>query len=270
MAYIRNIFHYYDTFSLFKEHLDSNLIDPDSICFIGDKGQIYTQGRLFCLDKTEFDSILKVVNEHTIKLNNILGIDGPSTETTELDNLIDVYNFLSGYKTDESLKEVLDSIETTISKQVTEVEKSLLEEISNTKNNLENTISKISQLCTENTNDIELLKREELTIKQDIKGLTENIEYYGAALDKLTEYIGSTANSLRTDIKGLTEKVSSLNNIVSNNSESILSISESVQSILSKIENLEEFPTISEDFIVKDNTLFINKITKSDLQLILN
>ena len=55
MNYIDSWFHFYDTTESFEQHRDKGLINPDSICFIKESGQVYTQNSFFgiCVERYE-------------------------------------------------------------------------------------------------------------------------------------------------------------------------------------------------------------------------
>ena len=108
MAYIKKLFHLYTTLKDFEEHRDSNMIAPDSICFIVETLQIYTQGTLFGISNKEFNELKTVVSTISSMING-------NPESEDIDALDKVLKFIEGYKTGDSLKEVLDRIQSVLS-----------------------------------------------------------------------------------------------------------------------------------------------------------
>lgn len=72
MNYIDNLFHFYDTTESFELHKKQKVINPDSICFLKETGQIYTQNTLFGVSKEEFDKLVQLVNNHETKIEKVL------------------------------------------------------------------------------------------------------------------------------------------------------------------------------------------------------
>lgn len=83
MAYIDNLLHYYSTTQAYNENKNSGLINPDSICFVGDSGVIYAQNDPFGIDKRAYDALQKAF---TILHTNVG--DGTTVVKTDSSGLI--------------------------------------------------------------------------------------------------------------------------------------------------------------------------------------
>lgn len=57
MNYIDSWFHFYDTTESFEQHRDKGLINPDSICFIKESGQVYTQNSFFGICRERYERL---------------------------------------------------------------------------------------------------------------------------------------------------------------------------------------------------------------------
>lgn len=130
MAYIKKRFHLYTTLKDFEEHRENSMIDPDSLVFIKETLQIYTQGTVFGLSKLVFDELLQKVEE----LKEL--IEG-NEESDNIDSLLTIIEFLKGYNTSDSLKNLIDALEGLIAENKQSI-KDLKEEVKEIKNSVGN------------------------------------------------------------------------------------------------------------------------------------
>lgn len=63
MNYIDSWFHFYDTTESFEQHRDKGLINPNSICFIKESGQVYTQNSLFGICRERYERLEQLAKE---------------------------------------------------------------------------------------------------------------------------------------------------------------------------------------------------------------
>lgn len=94
MNYIDSWFHFYDTTESFEQHRDKGLINPDSICFIKESGQVYTQNSFFGICRERYERPEQPAKATQTELNRInTEIDGLNDkidlEVDTLDTLID-------------------------------------------------------------------------------------------------------------------------------------------------------------------------------------
>ena len=127
MEYIDSLFHFYSTTKSFESHKNQGVINPDSICFLAETGQIFTNNTLIGLDKSKYDKLAKVVLEHDIKIKNILGLEGPSVRDGDINNIGDVVKFLDGFTEDDNLKQYIENIKKAVVSQIESVQYSLTE-----------------------------------------------------------------------------------------------------------------------------------------------
>lgn len=63
MNYIDSWFHFYDTTESFEQCRDKGLINPDSICFIKESGQVYTQNSFFGICRERYERLEQLAKE---------------------------------------------------------------------------------------------------------------------------------------------------------------------------------------------------------------
>lgn len=63
MNYIDSWFHFYDTTESFEQHRDKGLINPDSICFIKESGQVYTHNSFFGICREIYERLEQLAKE---------------------------------------------------------------------------------------------------------------------------------------------------------------------------------------------------------------
>lgn len=151
MSYIDNWFHFYSTTESFEVHRRQGLINPDSICFLKETGQIYTQNSFFGICRERFEKLEQLVLRHDAQIKDILGLEGPSVKDGIVNNIADLVNFLDGFTDEDNLKDFLDTIRTALESQIETVNKALSERITDLEDliktdseNLHNTIDSIN------------------------------------------------------------------------------------------------------------------------------
>ena len=151
MNYIENWFHFYATTESFEVHRKQGLINPDSICFLEETGQIYTQNSFFGICRERYERLEQLVLEHDAKIRDILGIEGPSVKDGIVNNIADLVNFLDGFTDEDNLKDFLEAMKTALESQISAVNKALSDrittledEIHNDSENLHNAINAIN------------------------------------------------------------------------------------------------------------------------------
>ena len=95
MSYIDNWFHFYSTTESFEVHKRQGLINPDSICFLKETGQIYTQNSFFGICRERFEKLEQLVLRHDAQIKDILGIEGPSVKDGIVNNIADLVTSLT-------------------------------------------------------------------------------------------------------------------------------------------------------------------------------
>lgn len=110
MEYIENLLHFYDTSESFEAHQKQGLINPDSICFVKDTGQVHTQNSSFGISKEDFEELKQLALEHDSRIKDILGIEGPSVGDNIINNIADIAKFLEKFNESGNLDELLGLI----------------------------------------------------------------------------------------------------------------------------------------------------------------
>lgn len=236
--YIDNLFHFYETPESFQEHLDNDRINPDSICFIDVEHRIFAQGKYFGIDIRDFEDLSVLVGKHTELLNSIIGGD-EITGTEFLGNLNDIIKFLEGFTTDDNLKDLITSIDETLSTQIGEVSRDL-------QSKYDSLVSSINTLSSNTTRDLTSInskvtrqgtKIEEL--ESSVADNTNNIEYLLGGEDIKNEMfnaINDDITSLRGQLNSFkTTTTSSISTINSN----LTSLSEALDTLESTVDTLE-------------------------------
>lgn len=129
MSYIDNWFHFYSTTESFEVHKRQGLINPDSICFLKETGQIYTQNSFFGICRERFEKLEQLVLRHDAQIKDILGIEGPSVKDGIVNNIADLVNFLDGFTDEDNLKDFLDAMRVALENQINAVNKALSDRI---------------------------------------------------------------------------------------------------------------------------------------------
>ena len=181
---IKSWFHYYSTKEVFNLHLNNGLINPNSICFIGETSQIYAQGKFFGMDCADFSAALNLLNEHEKSLKNMLGVEGESVDSEGIDNFKEVIEFLKGIANDATLLGIIDKIQSEFNSNISSLEKRFVNKIDNTKANLESGILEIkhnvedlNNRVSENTSSINALNSLS-SLPEDVRKIKNDFENY--------------------------------------------------------------------------------------------
>lgn len=119
MKQLDEMFHLYNTLESFNTHKDLGVINPNSICFIVETSQIYTQGTFFGVSIKVFDELAKFVSDINDRLNNVEGVNDGDPDGT-IGSLREVLKFLEGYSEDTNLKTIIDTLRTVLEIKITE------------------------------------------------------------------------------------------------------------------------------------------------------
>ena len=244
MEYISNFFHFYETIDSFEAHKRQNVINPDSICFIKESSQIYTQGTLFGICKSRFESIENMVKEHEIILKNILGDEGPSVPTSTIDNLKDIIEFLSGFTTDDNLKVIVENIIETVKTEVSVITAELSQKVNSvidTVNGLQPQIDSLRSNIAAQNSVIELINnrtdatQRTVVLLQDsfeslrtyVNGVSNNVDNRLSQMEATIRSMNSMINDINTDIMQIEKFMSDIRDDISSsatNSEEALRV----------------------------------------------
>lgn len=254
MSYIDNWFHFYSTTESFEVHRRQGLINPDSICFLKETGQIYTQNSFFGICRERYEKLEQLILEHDAKIKNILGIEGPSINDGIVNNIADLVNFLDGFTDEDNLKDFLDVMREALEAQINEVNESLsdritalMDEIHNDSDNLYNAINAINN----NIDTINIrLDNYDTTISALNTSLASHIREYNllktnyenfkayattkfTAIDSSISSLNVSLNTLQQEFTNLDEKFDDVENEVSE----VKSLLEDAKKLVQEVED---------------------------------
>jgi len=237
-TYIDRWFLFYETKAAYDLQLANDLIDPESICFIEDTGQIATQGLLFGIDET----CIELLQTKVEALENIIKGDDSSTA---IDSLQKVINFFANYTTEDTLSSVLNTLETTITNAYTEKINEVQSNVDEIQTEVNSLSSKVNQYYTElkaadslleakilfNTSSIEDLQSTTEDLQTQITENTKNISSIRQSISLINTQITEMSTSFGTALDKLKARVSTLETITD-------TLNNSINAINNKIDNL--------------------------------
>lgn len=246
MNYIDKWFHFYDTTESFELHRKQDLINPDSICFLKETSQIYTQGTLFGICKERYERLEQLVYEHDAKINNILGIEGPSINDGIVNNIADIVNFLDGFTDEDNLKDFLNAMKSVLEAQINEVNNTLSD--------------RITALADEIHNDSESLHNAINAINSQIATIDTRLDDHNLAISALN-------NSLASHIREYNLLKTNYDNFKSYAESKFTAIDSNISSIIISISTLQqEFINLDEKFDDVENEISETKSILEDAE----
>lgn len=206
MNYIDNLLHFYDTTQSFEVHRKQGLINPDSICFLRETGQIYTQGSLFGICKERFDSLEQLVLRQDTKIKDILGVEGPSVNDGFINNLADLINFLDGFTDEDNLKEFLDAMKQSILAIIKDMSDNLRQELDSICQDIRSINSQIDTI------DIKLDNYDTVlgTINTTISGHLRDYSLLKNSYESFKQYSELKFTTIDNSLKTLNESLKTL------------------------------------------------------------
>ena len=236
MDYISNWFQFYDTIESFEAHKRNKLINPDSICFLGETGQVYTQNHFFGICKDRYDRLEQAVLEHNTKIKDILGIEGASVDDGIINNIADLINFLDGFTDEDNLKEFINLVKVALQAQINEVNEALSNRIAALENEIHNDSENFQNIINNINGQIGLVKtrldnhdtaisslnvslsshiREYSLLKSGYESFKLYVEGKFTTVDSNISLINTSINNLQRDFINLDEKFDSVEDSIS-------------------------------------------------------
>lgn len=248
MSYIDNWFHFYSTTESFEVHRKQGLINPDSICFLKETGQIYTQNSFFGICRERYEKLEQLVLDHDAKIKDILGIEGPSIKDGIVNNIADLVNFLDGFTDEDNLKDFLDAMRTALENQISAVNKALSD--------------RITALEDEIHNDSE-------SLHNAINAINSQIETIDIRLDNHDTAISALNTSLASHIREYNLLKTNYENFKAYAETKFTAIDSSISSINISIATLQqEFTNLDEKFDDVENEVSEVKALLEDAKLL--
>ena len=217
---IDKIFHFYETLESFELHKRQGLINPDSICFIKETSQAYTQNTFIGICKKRYEELEQLVLEHNAKINNILGIEGPSVKDGIVNNIADLVNFLDGFTDEDNLKDFIETLKNTLVAQINAVHAYFSEKI----DTLESQINSDTEIFTNTLKSLES-KLDTVDIRLD-------------NLDTVTNTLNTTLASHIREYNILKDNYEAFKTYADNK---FTSINNSVKSLNNSVEVLQDY-----------------------------
>lgn len=216
MKYIENLFHFYKTTASFEDHKKLGLINPDSICFLHETGQIYTQNTFFGICKERYETLELLVMAHDTQLKNILGIEGDSVSDNKINNLKDITNFLDGFSDQENLKSLLDYIKESLQLQIEQVNQELTAKLSELQGNIENELDTISlsiQSVNSRLDDFDLSVNTLNSLVEDYNSTKNNYNAFKLYVEEKFTYLSDSINNVKEDLSTIRSSIGQANGI---------------------------------------------------------
>lgn len=273
MNYISNWFHFYETTESFEVHKKQGLINPDSICFLKQTGQIYTQNSFFGVCKERFEELERMILSHESAMRNILGIEGPSVDDGIVNNLADLVNFLDGFTDKDNLKEVIEAVQSALSSDIESVNRELsnrmtlleqdntnfTEQINSTVEALNSRVSSLSTTVGSHTESIsELNTALQLHVKQ--------YEAFKSSYNAYKEYVESKFESVKADINSTNSSLALLRSNVEELEERVGNLESSIGQTEEVLEEAKILVARLEDRFdeeVANNAQFKREVTEA-------
>lgn len=271
MNYISNWFHFYETTESFEVHRKQGMINPDSICFLKETSQIYTQNTLFGICKERFEALEEMVLAHESKLRDILGIEGPSINDGIVNNISDLVNFLDGFSDEDNLKEVIEGIRNALTNQIESINRDLSARMTALENNVNASIEYITELSNSiNTrvDSIEDTVSDHTTsineINSTIQSHIRQYELFKAGYEAYKEYVESKFSSTEAKITATNSSLASLRSEVASLNEVVSSIDSELGKVDDAIAAAEELARQLEERFeqeIANNAQFKREVT---------
>lgn len=193
---IQERFLLFETLQGFQDMYYRGAIQPTSIAFIKETGQIFAQNSFFAVDANAFKSLSLLAKVNRDYLNDILGIKGPSLEVIDISNLADLLYFTTGYEKGTQLKDLLEAIKDT-----------LRLEIEDASNYLAELIDSLDYRTSLNEEDIEYIQEDISSINTDIEGLNYSLLELNNYVVKVDSLLTEAINNLSVELNNYKQEI---------------------------------------------------------------
>lgn len=243
---IPEIFHYYKDLSVFQAHLEAGRIGPDSICFIEETKQIYTQGAFFGICLNRFLKLEQMAQLHDMFIKNILGEEGPSVNDGAIDNLKELWAFLDGFtEEDDSLKTILDNMKSALEEQMRQLSEAMeqqRQELENRMQSLEDDlraeIVRIDRKLGEHDDTLAEHKMEIEALKTHLSVHMQEWQEFSARYTIFRDYVNERFEELSTQTNTLSVAMQTLHDYVDTEMQKVEDANARIDSILDEVQEV--------------------------------
>ena len=193
---IQERFLLFETLQGFQDMYYRGAIQPTSIAFIKETGQIFAQNSFFAVDANAFKNLSLLAKANRDYLNDILGVEGPSLEVMDISNLADLLYFTTGYEKGTQLKDLLEIIKDT-----------LRLEIEDASNYLAELIDSLDYRTSLNEEDIEYIKEDISSLNIDIEGLNYSLLELNNYVVKVDSLLTEAINNLNVEFNNYKQEI---------------------------------------------------------------
>lgn len=238
MSYIEEIFHFYETTQAFETHRKLGLISPDSICFLKETRQIYTQNTLYGICEDRFEKLEQMILVHEAKINNILGITGSSVDDGVINNVTDIFDFLHGFAEGDNLQNYIKSIEESLIAQITSVNNILSDRIVTLSGEIDNMSASLEQSITTITGRIDTIDTKLADHKLAIDTIITNLDSHVRDYEILKANYNNFKTYVETRFDGVGTSISALNSSISTLQESFVDLNNKFANVEKRVQNV--------------------------------
>ena len=211
MGIIDNFFHLYETVESFEVHKNQGLINPDSICFIEESGQIYAQGNLYGICKDRYEKLELLVQSLNASINNIKGEEGPSVGNGIVDNIKDIVNFLDGFTDEDNLMDFITDVKLALINQIKELSDSVDNRLNILRMQLQAIDSKVNTAIDRIDNNEKVVDQINNTVNSHIEEYLLHKENY----ESFKSYIEDRLSAINASIDSINRAMGVMNNSIS-------------------------------------------------------
>ncbi len=248
IKYMKERFHLYETLDKYREYKKNGLISPESLCFITETHQVFTQDSWYSISSKDFEVLKLLVQELQ---NNIKDIK-EGTEGNTLDSLDKISQFLTGFSTDSTLNTIINGVLDEVKNNISELDK--IERDINTlsadvkaehnravleENAIKEEVENLSNTTNSKINDT-IIKLDKKVDKIDGKGLSTNdfTTAYKTKLESLENYDDTEIRNI------INTHIENFNTLVNANPTEAIENFNEIIAFLDNIEDSEKLDSI--------------------------
>lgn len=243
-TYIDKWFLYFGTEDSFKAHLEKNFINPESICFIEQTGQLYTNGKFFGICKEDFNQLKSVVFNHTRMIQNILGLEGPSVGDGIINTLKDIQDFLNGFTTEDNLNDYINQIKFALQGSIEDVQLQLNTKATELTKKVDDALLELNRVeialkarCDLHDSEISLIKQRLVSAENDLTRITSEWNEFNASYMNWQKYVEGRLDTLNDSFLALQASDNKLHNEIEELNAKVNRYDARIENCVSMVQN---------------------------------